>query len=110
MLERELNDLRVRQDELQGAANQARSLKDEVDILREAAGRLEKAEATVEGLRKKLEECSELRSQMKALEDKNTEYLHRNMGLEEASHVTVSRAFKGFGYRVLMPSRGNKKM
>ncbi|KAK2718267.1 protein Hook homolog 3-like isoform X2 [Artemia franciscana] len=83
LLERELNDLRVRQDELQGAANQARSLKDEVDILREAAGRLEKAEATVEGLRKKLEECSELRSQMKALEDKNTEYLHRNMGLEE---------------------------
>ena len=46
----------TRETELQTLADQARQLKDEVDILRETADKVEKYEASIESYKKKMEE------------------------------------------------------
>ena len=66
----------MRQDDLQSAAEQTRSLKDEVDILRERSARLENAQSTIDSMRRKVEEGNEL-------EEKNSQYIQQNMELEE---------------------------
>ena len=71
-------------------ADQALKLKDEVDILRETADKATKYEATIETYKKKLEEMGDLRRQVKLLEDKNTDYMQRNMELEEDVKKTGS--------------------
>ena len=66
----------MRQDDQQSAAEQTRSLKDEVDILRERSARLENAQSTIDSMRRKVEEGNEL-------EEKNSQYIQQNMELEE---------------------------
>ncbi|XP_071442587.1 protein Hook homolog 3-like [Hetaerina americana] len=83
VLEKELADLQARQEELQAGAEEARQLKDEMDILRETAEKVERHEAMIEVYKKKLEEYGDLKRQVKLLEEKNTEYMQQNMDLEE---------------------------
>ncbi len=71
-LEKNLEESGNREAELQGLADQARQLKDEVDILRETADKVSKYEATIESYKKKMEEQADLKRQLKLLEDKNT--------------------------------------
>ncbi|NP_001038663.1 protein Hook homolog 1 [Danio rerio] len=82
-LEKQLVELQHRNDELTSLAEESRSLKDELDILRSCSDRAVKLEASVETYRKKLEDLSDLRRQMKALEEKNMTYMHNTVSLEE---------------------------
>lgn len=83
LVEKENIDAKSRLVELQQAADEARLLKDELDVAREAADQAVKYEATIETFKKKMEEFSDLRRQLKLLEDKNIEYMQMNMELEE---------------------------
>ncbi|MCL4126872.1 UNVERIFIED_CONTAM: hypothetical protein GTU68_032714, partial [Idotea baltica] len=82
-LERENKEVTARNEELQRLADESRSLKDEVDALRDMSERVAVYEGTVETYKKKLEELSDLKRQVKILEEKNSEYMHQNMELEE---------------------------
>ncbi len=80
--EKEMAELQTKFDRLQQAAAEARHLKDEVDILREDADKVQKLEATVESYRKRLEELSELKCHAKKLEDELVQCANRNIELE----------------------------
>uniref|UniRef100_A0A673GF43 Protein Hook homolog 1 n=1 Tax=Sinocyclocheilus rhinocerous TaxID=307959 RepID=A0A673GF43_9TELE len=84
-LEKQLVELQHRNDELTSLAEESRSLKDELDILRcvSCSDRAVKLEASVETYRKKLEDLSDLRRQVKVLEEKNMSYMHNTVSLEE---------------------------
>ena len=114
-LEKNIEENTAREAELKKAADQARTLKDEVDILRDAADKVNilpplnhranirnkiwrqfhqfiiitfkfqvaKYEATIESYKKKLEETSDVKRQLKLLEEKNTALVQTNMDLEE---------------------------
>ncbi|XP_060773497.1 protein Hook homolog 1 isoform X2 [Neoarius graeffei] len=82
-LEKQLVELQHRNDELTSLAEESRSLKDELDILRSCSDRAVKLEASVETYRKKLEDLGDLRRQVKALEEKNMTYMHNTVSLEE---------------------------
>ncbi len=111
-LENQLVELQHRNDELTSLAEESRSLKDELDILRCVLGHIQvafasilfvcfgkslwliclfrscsdkavKLEASVETYRKKLEDLSDLRRQVKVLEEKNMTYMHNTVSLEE---------------------------
>jgi hypothetical protein len=53
-----------------------------VDILRDASDKVIKYEATIDSYKKKLEELSSLKRQLKLLEDNNTSLLQANLALE----------------------------
>lgn len=76
-------DLKIKFDLLQETAGEARLLKDELDILRDTADRVEKYEATIQSYKKKLEELGDLKRQVKILETKNIAYIQQNMELEQ---------------------------
>ncbi|XP_072537866.1 protein Hook homolog 1 [Salminus brasiliensis] len=82
-LEKQLVEVQHRNDELTSLAEESRSLKDELDILRSCSDRAVKLEASVETYRKKLEDLSDLRRQVKVLEEKNMTYMHNTVSLEE---------------------------
>ena len=54
----------------------SRTLKDEVDILRETSEKVGKYEGIIETYKKKLDEMGDLKRQIKYLEEKNSEYIH----------------------------------
>lgn len=92
LLEKEVLELQSKQEDLQKAADEANHLKDEVDALRETADKVAKYELTIESYKKKMEDLSDLRRQVKMLEDKNMEYMQSNMEYEEeAKRSTVLR-------------------
>merc|ERR1712183_73064 len=82
-LEKTVEEANAREADLQKAADQARSLKDEVDILRETSDKVAKYEATIESYKKKLEDVGDVKRQLKLLEEKNTTLVQTNMDLEE---------------------------
>jgi len=89
-LQNKFDDLTAQQDEqeekmteLQKLADQSRTLKDEVDILRETSDKVAKYEGIIETYKKKLEEMGDLKRQIKFLEEKNNEYMQNNLDLEE---------------------------
>ena len=55
---------------------------DQVDILRDASDKVVKYEATIDSYKKKMEELSSLKRQLKLLEDNNTSLLQANLALE----------------------------
>merc|ERR1712038_1735802 len=75
-LEKTIEENTAREAELQKAADQARTL-------REDAAKVGKYEATIESYKKKLEETSDVKRQLKLLEEKNTALVQTNMDLEE---------------------------
>lgn len=81
--EKEMADLQIKFDSLQQMAAEARHLKDEVDILREDADKVEKLESTLSSYKKKLEELSELKREKKLLEDRNLTYVQQTLELQE---------------------------
>ncbi|XP_029473842.1 protein Hook homolog 1 [Rhinatrema bivittatum] len=82
-LEKQVIELQHRNDELTGLAEETRALQDEIDILRTTSDKAAKLESTVEVYRKKLEDLSDLRRQVKTLEDTNMMYMHNTVSLEE---------------------------
>ena len=83
LMEKEVFELQSKQEELQKAADEANHLKDEIDALRETADKAAKYESTIESYKKKMEDLSDLRRQVKILEDKNMEYMESKITYEE---------------------------
>uniref|UniRef100_A0A3Q3AMU0 Protein Hook homolog 3 n=1 Tax=Kryptolebias marmoratus TaxID=37003 RepID=A0A3Q3AMU0_KRYMA len=92
-LEKELVDVKSQNEELTTLANEAQSLKDEMDVLRHSSDKVSKLEGTVEHYKKKLEDMGLLRRQIKLLEEKNTVLMQTNVGLEE--ELRKANATKG---------------
>ncbi|KAG7269513.1 hypothetical protein CRUP_014755, partial [Coryphaenoides rupestris] len=78
-LERQLVEVQHRNDVLVGLAEESRALRDELDVLRSCSDRAVKLEASVETYRRRLEDLSDLRRQVKQLEDKNTTYMQNTV-------------------------------
>ncbi|XP_053549605.1 protein Hook homolog 1 isoform X2 [Bombina bombina] len=92
-LEKQLIETQSRHDELLSQAEEARSLKDEMDVLRATADKAAKLESSMEVYRKKLEDLADLRRQVKSLEDTNLMYMHNTVTLEdELKKANVARA------------------
>ncbi|XP_076178284.1 hook microtubule tethering protein [Ptiloglossa arizonensis] len=89
LLEKEVLELQSRQEDLQKAADEANHLKDEIDALKETVDKVAKYELTIESYKKKMEDLSDLRRQVKILEDKNLEYLQSKIDYEEESKRTA---------------------
>ncbi|XP_071387324.1 protein Hook homolog 2 isoform X3 [Centroberyx affinis] len=83
ILEREVGDLQQRNEELTSLAQEAQTLKDEMDILRHSSDRVSRLEALVETYKRKLEDLGDLRRQVRLLEERNTVYMQRTCELEE---------------------------
>lgn len=83
LLEREVLDLQQRNEELTSLAQEAQSLKDEMDILRHSSDRVSQLEALVDNYKRKLEDLGDLRRQVRLLEERNTVYMQRTCELEE---------------------------
>uniref|UniRef100_A0A671Q1L7 Protein Hook homolog 2-like n=1 Tax=Sinocyclocheilus anshuiensis TaxID=1608454 RepID=A0A671Q1L7_9TELE len=83
VLEREVTDLQLRNEELTSLAQEAQSLKDEMDILRHSSDRVSRLEAMVETYKRKLEDLGDLRRQVRLLEERNHVYMQRTCELEE---------------------------
>jgi len=81
--EKEFAELKTKFELLQESAGETRLLKDELDILRDTADRVEKYESTIQCYKKKLEELSDLKKQLKIFESKNMAYIQQNMELEQ---------------------------
>lgn len=81
--EKVISELQIKNDELSSLAEDARGMKDEMEILKHTSDKVSKYEATIETMRKRLTELGDLRSQIKILEEKNTSYVENNMQLEE---------------------------
>jgi len=81
--EKEILDLQQKNEELSTLSEEARQLKDEMDIMKHTTDKVAKYEATIESYRKKFEELSDLKGQVKLLEVKNTAYMQTNLDLEE---------------------------
>lgn len=80
---RVIAELTHRMDELQGYADEAARLKDQVDELRHASDRLAKTENVMEKYKKKLQEGADLRQHVKSLEKQNADLVDKNASLEE---------------------------
>ncbi|XP_075715215.1 protein Hook homolog 2 isoform X2 [Rhinoderma darwinii] len=85
-MDREVQDLHQRNQDLTGLAHEAQSLRDEMDILRHSSDRVGKLESLVESYKKKLEDLGDLRRQVKLLEERNTVYMQRTCQLEDDLH------------------------
>ncbi|KAK0173811.1 hypothetical protein PV328_006955 [Microctonus aethiopoides] len=83
LLTKEVFELQSKQEELQKVADEANNLKDELDALRETADKASKYELTIESYKKKMEDLSDLKRQVKILEDKNMEYMQTKIEYEE---------------------------
>ncbi|CAB1341990.1 unnamed protein product [Coregonus sp. 'balchen'] len=83
ILEREVLDITHRNEELTSLAQEAQTLKDEMDILRHSSDRVSRLEALVEMYKRKLEDLGDLRRQVRLLEERNTVYMQRTCELEE---------------------------
>lgn len=69
--------------DLQAQANEATRLKDQVDEYRHLADKSQRLENALEKYKKKLEETSAMRRQLKELEDQNSRLIDRNASLEK---------------------------
>ncbi|XP_075999437.1 protein Hook homolog 3 isoform X2 [Genypterus blacodes] len=92
-LEKELLDVKSQNEELTSLADEAQSLKDEMDVLRHSSDKVSKLEATVEHYKKKLEDMGLLRRQVKLMEEKNTMLMQNTVSLEE--ELRKANATKG---------------
>ncbi|XP_063048510.1 protein Hook homolog 2-like [Engraulis encrasicolus] len=83
ILEREVLELQHRNEDLTSLAQEAQTLKDEMDILRHSSDRVSRLEALVDTYKRKLEDLGDLRRQVRLLEERNTVYMQRTCELEE---------------------------
>ncbi|XP_065069361.1 protein Hook homolog 3-like [Rhopilema esculentum] len=82
-VEKDKKSLNDRIEQLSELAEEARSLKDEMDVLRHTQDKVAKYEATIETYKKKLEELQDMRKQMKSLQEKNNSYMQQTISMEE---------------------------
>lgn len=78
-----VQSLKRKLDDTAKKAQEASSLKDQVDELRQVSDKLAKAEATIEKYRKRGDEANELRQKLKLLEDENRVLQERSGHVED---------------------------
>ena len=71
LLEKELMDLRFKNEDLTRKAKEARNMKDELDILKQQAEKADSQQQTIEVLKKRLEEAADFRRKVKFSGDDN---------------------------------------
>lgn len=81
--EREIVSLQLKLDEVQSTYAELAQLKDEVDVLRESSEKLKICEAQLMTYKKKMEDHSDLKRQVKLLEERSAEYLRQNLQFED---------------------------
>lgn len=82
-LEREVAELQQRNQALTSLAQEAQTLKDEMDELRQSSERAGQLEATLSSCQRRLGELRELRRQVRQLEECNAGHAERTRQLEE---------------------------
>lgn len=90
LLEKELMELKFKNEELQRKANEARNLKDELDIHRQASEKAEKYEQMIEVYKKKLEEAADFKRKMRSAEDRTVSQSSLQISLEEECRKNAS--------------------
>ncbi|KAK3601489.1 hypothetical protein CHS0354_027635 [Potamilus streckersoni] len=80
---KECSDLKEKNAEMANLVEENRNLRDELDVSRHSSEQVAKYEAIIENYKKKMEELSDLRGQVKLLEEKNTKYMQEHLELEE---------------------------
>lgn len=83
IMTKEFNDIKQKNAELTAIAEEARGLKDELDVLRHTSEQVTKYETLIESYKRKLDEMGDLRVQVQLLEEKNTKYMQEQLEMEE---------------------------
>lgn len=83
VLEKELMEMRLRNEDLARKAKETRAIKDELDALKHLSEKAEKYEQSIQVYKAKLEEMMDLKRQVKSLEDRNSSLVKSNLQLEE---------------------------
>ncbi|CAF1013191.1 unnamed protein product [Adineta steineri] len=83
VLREDNENLLKRNDDLMVLAGDARNFKDELDILRNKCEKMTKLESTIDAYKIKLEEMSDLRQQIKFLEDTNLRLFDEKSNIEQ---------------------------
>ncbi|XP_005182766.1 protein hook [Musca domestica] len=81
--ESEIQLLQQRVEELNKVNSEFIKLKDEIDVLRETNEKLKVCETQVKTYKKKLEDYTDLKKQLKMLDERSAEYLQQNAQFEE---------------------------
>lgn len=92
-----INELKRKVDELTEQAEEASSLRDQLDEYKHTTERMQKLENTLEKYKRKMEDSSDLKRQIKALEDQNSSLLER-------SHQVEDEYRKVLAFKTLMDS------
>lgn len=108
MIAKDYAEMKQKNVELLAIADEARSLKDEVDVLRHTSEQVSKYESSIESYKKKLDELSDLRGQVKLLEEKNTKYMTDHLELEEELRKVSSLKQQLEGYKRQVHELQNK--
>jgi chromosome segregation ATPase len=82
--ERAIAELKKRVEELGRQAQEARSLRDELDIMREKVLKAEGLEEKLKNALKKAEQVGELKKQIKSLQEQNDNYMKQALDAEES--------------------------
>ena len=88
--DRIIMDLKRKLEESSKAAQEVRTLRDELDIMRERVAEAAAGEERVNRLKKKLEESADLRNRVKTLEEENQAHLKRAAEIEDAAGKMVA--------------------
>ncbi|KAG0182026.1 hypothetical protein DFQ29_006144 [Apophysomyces sp. BC1021] len=91
------NELKKKVEELTVKADEASVLRDQLEEYKHTTERMQRMESTLEKYRRKMEETTDLRRQIKALEDQNTSLLER-------SHQVEDEYRKVLAFKTLMDS------
>lgn len=108
--DKETHKLNEKIDQLSSLAEESRSLKDEMDVLRHTQDKVTRYEATIEAYKKKLGELGDMRQQMKTLEEKNELYMQQTISLEEDSKRVGSLKTQIEMYKTQIHDLHNKLM
>jgi hypothetical protein len=85
--------------ELKKTSQETQALKDELDILRHNTDKVSKLETTIQTYKIKLEEMSDLKNQIRILEETNTKYMEQIIQMEEVcSSVCLKKKQKFYFY------------
>ncbi|KAG1643051.1 hypothetical protein G6F44_004215 [Rhizopus delemar] len=107
-----INELKKKVDELTLQAEEAASLRDQLEEYKHVTERMHKMESTLEKYKRKMEETSDLKRQIKALEEQNSSLLERSHQVEDEYRKVL--AFKtlmdSYKEQVQQLELGNREM
>ena len=90
VMSKEFHELKQKNVELTVIAEEARGLKDELDVLRHTSEQVTKYETLIDAYKRKLDEMGDLRVQVQLLEEKNTKYMQEQLEMEEEMRKSVT--------------------